>query len=59
MEFKVGDVVMLKSGGTLMTVVEVSFSAAIASNLIRCVWNDHCGHGEMIVPVAALNLRGE
>lgn len=71
MDFKVGDVVILQSGGVWMTVVEIgkpkdpalmrsgTAKASLDLGLVRCVWNGHGGHGEMVVPKEALKLRGE
>ena len=80
MDFKIGDVVMLKSGCVPMTVVEINATTfrqkacsyggtqpspfpgleyESVTGLIRCAWNGHTGHGEIVVPPAALKLRGE
>lgn len=79
-DFKVGDVVILQSGGVWMTVAEINATTfrqkacsyggtepspfpgleyESVTGLIRCIWNGHNGHGEMIVPPEALKLRSE
>ena len=48
MEFKPGDVVLLKSGGPMMTVESVGERAMMGGQAIFCVWFEKAG-GRQIV----------
>jgi uncharacterized protein YodC (DUF2158 family) len=48
-DFKLGDVVQLKSGGPAMTVSE-----RVAADTVRCIWFDGATARNEVFPVAAL-----
>ena len=52
-EFRVGDQVILASGGNVMTVV------GIDGGRVVCTWNDATGHGERTYPKEALKKKEE
>jgi uncharacterized protein YodC (DUF2158 family) len=47
MEFKIGDLVRLKSGGPLMTVEEVGERAMIGGEAVWCVWFETVGKNQV------------
>ncbi|ECC5188657.1 YodC family protein [Salmonella enterica] len=48
MEFKVGDLVRLKSGGPLMTVEQVGESAMTGGEAVWCVWFEMVGKNQVV-----------
>jgi len=44
MDFEVGDVVQLKSGGPLMTVEQVGEASMTGENTVWCVWFEKVGN---------------
>jgi uncharacterized protein YodC (DUF2158 family) len=48
MEFKVGDVVMLKSGGSPMTVEQVGKRSMTNEDLVWCVWFEDAGKRQVV-----------
>jgi len=48
MEFKAGDLVMMKSGGPLMTVEQVSKTAMTGEDGVWCVWFEKKGNKQTV-----------
>jgi len=51
MDFKIGEVVQLKSGGPLMTVEDIN-----AHDMINCIWFDGRGRKSAAFPAATLKV---
>lgn len=48
MEFKVGDLVRLKSGGPLMTVEQVGKKAVTDEEAVWCTWFEKVGNKQVV-----------
>jgi len=46
MDFKVGDVVVLKSGGPKMTIEKIEPSNSNNAESVKCVWFNHLQDGD-------------
>ncbi len=54
----IGDVVALKSGGPLMTVVAIQMMGIPETEAIMCAWTDNIGQPHVVpIPEAALNVK--